>query len=335
MTHPAAGNPLDAAPALRYFSLARYALAACLKALGAGDGARVLLPEYICRDVLAALHAAGAAPVYYPVNAHLAPALPPGEWPEAAAVLMVNYFGFAQNTEPFEQYRARTGARLIEDNAHGFLSRDAGGRWLGRRGDAGLFSLRKTFLFDNGAALTLESPRAALPPQLDEVYTPGAGNIRLRRTLHALPAGRRIAGLAARPVRLLRKAAVLRKTSTGARLKASMEEAETVIPGNAGPFLGFAQMLAAQEFAAEAARRRTLYTTLEPRVRALGMRPVFETLPAETVPYGLPVYCDDPVPLARLAASAQLDCIQWPDLPAAVVAQAPPHYRRLHLINFL
>ena len=338
MTHPAAGNPLDAAPALRYFSLARYALAACLKALGAGDGARVLLPEYICRDVLAALHAAGAAPVYYPVNAHLAPALPPGEWPEAAAVLMVNYFGFAQNTEPFEQYRARTGARLIEDNAHGFLSRDAGGRWLGRRGDAGLFSLRKTFLFDNGAALTLESPHPSLPQQLDEMYTPGAGNIRLRRTLRALPAGRRIAVLAARPVRMVRmvrKAAMALRMSAGAALTAAIDEVETVIPGNAAPYQGFARILAAQDFAAEALRRRALYTMLEPRARALGMMPVFETLPSETVPYGLPVYCDDPTPVKRLAAAAQLDWIQWPDLPKVVAVQAPPHYRRLHLINFL
>ena len=338
MTHPAAGNPLHAAPALRYFSLARYALAAGLKALGAGDGARVLLPEYISRDVLAALHAAGAVPVYYPVDEHLAPALPPDEWPEAAVVLMVNYFGFAQNAEPFEQYRARTGARLIEDNAHGFLSRDADGRWLGRRGDAGLFSLRKTFLFDNGAALTLESPPAALPQQLGEMNTPGAGNIRLRRILHALPAGRRIAVLAARPVRMarmVRKAALGRRMSAEAGLTPAIDEVETAIPGNAAPFQGFARILAAQDFAAEALRRRALYTMLEPRARALGMMPVFETLPAGTVPYGLPVYCDDPAPLARLAGSAHLDCIQWPDLPASVAARAPPHYRRLHLINFL
>ena len=306
-----------------------------LKALGVGNGTRVLLPEYICRDVLAALHAAGAVPVYYPVDARLAPAPPPGEWPEAAAVLMVNYFGFAQDPEPFEQYRARTGARLIEDNAHGFLGRDASGRWLGRRGDAGLFSLRKTFLFDNGAALTLESPHASLPPQLDEMYTLGAGSIRMRRALHALPAGRGMAALAGRMVRLVRKAFIARRMSTEAALTATIDEAETVIPGSAAPFQGFARMLAAQDFAAEVSRRRALYAMLEPRARALGMMPVFETLPAETVPYGLPVYCDDAAPLARLAASAHLDWIQWPDLPKAVAVQAPPHYRRLHLINFL
>ena len=335
MTHHTSGSPLDAAPALRYFSLARYALAAGLNALGVRAGALVLLPEYICRDVLAALHVAGAVPVYYPVDAHLAPALAPGEWPDAAAVLMVNYFGFAQDPEPFEQYRARTGARLIEDNAHGFLSRDASGRWLGRRGDVGLFSLRKTFLFDNGAALTLESPHASLPPQLDEMYTPGAGSIRMRRALHGLPAGRRIAAFAARAVRLVRKSFIARRMSTGPALTAVADDAETSIPGSAAPFQGFARMLAEQEFTAEVSRRRALYAMLEPRARALGMMPVFETLPAETVPYGLPVYCDDAAPLARLAASAHLDWIQWPDLPKAVAVQAPPHYRRLYLINFL
>ncbi len=333
-----AGSPLDAAPALRYFSLARHALVAGLKALGVGSGARVLLPEYICRDVLAALHAAGAVPVYYPVDARLAPALPSDEWPVAAAVLMVNYFGFAQQAAPFEQYRARTGAWLIEDNAHGFLSRDVSGRWLGRRGDAGIFSLRKTFWLDNGAALTLESVPAALPPQLDETDTPGAGKIRLRRALHTLPAGRAIAALAARTLRVVRKAASARRVSSGAVLGA-VDESEAVIPSSAPPFRGFARMLAAQDFAAEASRRRALYLKLEPRARALGMLPVFDALPDETVPYGLPVYCDDASALARLAAAEHLDSIQWPDLPAAVAAQAPSHatahYRRLHLINFL
>lgn len=336
---PALGSPLDAAPALRSFSLARHALVAGLKALGVGSGARVLLPEYICRDLLAALHAAGAVPVYYPVDTRLAPALPAHEWPVAAAVLMVNYFGFAQQAAPFEQYRARTGAWLIEDNAHGFLSRDVSGRWLGRRGDAGIFSLRKTFWLDNGAALTLESAPAALPPQLDETDTPGAGKIRLRRALHTLPAGRAIAALAARTLRVVRKPASARRVSSGAVLGAvdenDVDESETVIPGSAAPFRGFARMLAAQDLAAEASRRRALYLKLEPRARALGMLPVFDALPGETVPYGLPVYCDDASALARLAAAEHLDSIQWPDLPAAVAAQAPAHYRRLHLINFL
>ena len=329
MSSHLAASPLHNAAAVRYYSLARHALAAGLTALGVRAGARLLLPEYICRDLLAALQGVGVVPVYYPVDTRLAPALPPEQWPEAAAVLMVDYFGFAQDMVPFERYRARTGALLIEDNAHGFLSRDAAGCWLGRRGDAGLFSLRKTFLFDNGAALVLESGEQRLAPQLVEADASGVASIRMRRALQSLPAGRSLAAGAALALR------AVRKWRTGNTIAPPAADAESVIPGVANPCRGLGAMLGACDFPAEALRRRTLYLQLEQRVRALGMTPVFERLPDSTVPYGLPVYCDDPSPLKRLAAALHFDCFRWPDLPDALAARAPSHYRQLHVVNFL
>ena len=69
------------------------------------------------------------------------------------ALLAVNYFGFAQDLAPFREYCLRTGATLIEDNAHGFLSKDTSGVLLGTRADLGITSIRKTFRLVNGAAL--------------------------------------------------------------------------------------------------------------------------------------------------------------------------------------
>ena len=85
--------------AIRYFSLGRHALAAGLRALGVGAGQSILLPEYICRDLLAAVHAVGALPVFYPVALNLCPATPQENWPAASAVLAVDYFGFPQPLE--------------------------------------------------------------------------------------------------------------------------------------------------------------------------------------------------------------------------------------------
>ena len=72
---------------------------------------------------------------------------------QCKAVLAVNYFGFAQDLVPFREYCLRTGATLIEDNAHGFLSKDTSGVLLGTRANLGITSIRKTFRLVNGAAL--------------------------------------------------------------------------------------------------------------------------------------------------------------------------------------
>ena len=78
---------------------------------------------------------------------------------QCKAVLAVNYFGFAQDLAPFREYCLRTGATLVEDNAHGFLSKDASGVLLGTRADLGITSIRKTFRLVNGAALYFSGTR--------------------------------------------------------------------------------------------------------------------------------------------------------------------------------
>lgn len=118
---------------IRYFSLARHALIEALRVAGVGHGDKVLLPEFLCRDLLASISALGATACWYPIGLDLSPSTPPSTWPDAKVVLAVNYFGFPQKLDVFHQYAANSGAIIIEDNAHGFLSRDENGRWLGAR----------------------------------------------------------------------------------------------------------------------------------------------------------------------------------------------------------
>jgi dTDP-4-amino-4,6-dideoxygalactose transaminase len=131
--------------AFRFFSLGRFALVDGLRALDFAPGAFVLVPAFICRDLLAAIHAVAAVPIFYSVNQRLEPNDPSEAWPSGAEVLAVNYFGFAQDLSPFLGYCKRTGAILIEDNANGFLSAETSGTLLGARGDFDL--IRMQYLF--------------------------------------------------------------------------------------------------------------------------------------------------------------------------------------------
>ncbi|MBK8402055.1 DegT/DnrJ/EryC1/StrS family aminotransferase [Propionivibrio sp.] len=320
--------------AIRYFSLGRHALVAGLRALGIGVGQSVLLPEYICRDLLAAVHAVGAKPVYYPVGLDLCPATFQENWPTAAAVLVVDYFGFPQPLQCFRDYCNRTGAVIIEDNAHGFLSRDETGILLGFRGDVGVLSLRKTFLFPNGAALVIPNASVVkhMEPQLEFSGMGVGGALRVKGLLHRLPILRPL--VVAGAIRLARR---VRRLRTGHAIPPPAADAETVIPTTPLPYGGMLRDLTSCDFSAEISRRRMLYDDFSDLLHDWNIRPVFDSLPENVVPYGFPFRADDSLAtkVQQLAERRGLDTFRWPDLPDALVSSAPEHYRRTWLLNFL
>lgn len=325
--YPSVGNE----DGVRYFSLARHALVEGLRCLTIRAGQSVLMPEFICRDLLASLHAVGARPLYYPVNQRLQPATEPAGWPIADAVIAVNYFGFAQPLGPFNEYCRRTGARLVEDNAHGFLSKDESGEWLGMRGDVGLFSLRKTFLMIDGAALVARSDSVSLglPEQLRLVVTPPPRSLQFRRALRALTGSRQPELIIAKMLRCLRY------QLHGYAIVPPAINAETFIPGISAPAEDLFHVLKKQNYQKETARRRRLFEQLLTNVHGSGCRPVFDSLPDGTVPYGFPVFANNQEIVTAWASRFGLDCFHWPDLPDALASTAPAHYRCLYVVNFL
>ena len=120
-------------------------------------GDKILLPSFICRDVLSSINVLEAEAIFYDVDSKLEPLKSLKYLPESKAIISVNYFGFPQDLTPFNNYCNRTGSVLIEDNAHGLFSRDKNGHFLGARGDIGIFSLRKTLPLLNGAALVVNN----------------------------------------------------------------------------------------------------------------------------------------------------------------------------------
>ena len=319
---------------VRYYSLARHALIEALRLAGVRPGSRVLLPEYLCRDLLAPVHLLGALPCWYPVAPDLAPAIPPVDWPVADVVLAVNYFGFPQDLAPYQAYAERTGAVVIEDNAHGYLSRDQAGQWLGCRTGLGLFSLRKTLRVPDGGALWLGEAFAAseLPAQVPFDGIGGHPAQLTKARLRSLPV---VGELAYRLTTALARA--LRKWRTGSDVPAADPASEQTLPASANPWAGLLLALSSCAAPAEIERRRAAYVRCAAVGDQVGALPVFPALPPNCAPYAY-AFRGDAAALTgmrRHAAHHGFDLVSWPDLPTEIVGKAPAHYCNVFLVNFL
>jgi len=303
--------------------------------LGCTNGDKILLPAFICRDLLSAINTAGFIPVYYDVNRNLQLADPPDLLPPAKAVLVVNYFGFPQNLDPFHQYCKRTGAVMIEDNAHGFLSRDEKGHALGTRGEIGIFSIRKTIALPNGAAMVINVPdrRYQLNPQKITSRAGGSISFTMKRILRKLQPF-----IDLRMIRLfvsIIRAA--RKIRTGHEILPSAPDAEFRLPENAVPCEALLSSLAHLDENHEVSRRRELYFILDSIIKRIGYEPVFPSLPDNVVPYAYPFYSsENKIGIARKTLKKiKLDCFPWPELPDAVNPKAPEQYKSIWMVGFL
>lgn len=322
----------------RFYGYGRQALAEALRLAGVRAGDEVLLPGFLCGEVVASLAAVEVVPRFYAVDELLH--VDVASWERMAtknvrAVVAVNYFGFPQPLDLIREWCRAKGAALIEDNAQGFLSAD-GETPLGRRGDLGVFSLRKTLSLPNGAALVDNRPgemeaggfsyrgsfRGAEWRYRSKVALKrmmGWGGL---RTVRAVLTGVRMARLAA----------------TGEAIPASPPDRESVIPQEAFAPLTI-RLLRRCDFSAERARRRNLYQAC--RELFLGVpdvRPLFGDLPEGVVPQGFPfLYMGrDRSALIRAWWRRGVPILAWPEhLPSAVRESAPEHYHRVMLVPFL
>lgn len=307
------------APAvLRHYAYGRQALAEALRLAGAA-GKTVLLPAFICREVLAAVAAAGARPAYYGVAPDLSPEEPPERWPDAAAVVAVDYFGWPQDLAPFEAYARRTGALVVEDAAHALFSRDAAGRLLGTRAPIGILSPRKSMPLPNGGTLLASSPdlMKRLGSQAAFAPVPGRGA--------ALKA-------AARPFMALAGAKAARAALKAWRAGGA-SPAALAMP-DAAPCLELGRPLVVADPAVEASRRRALWSYCAPLAAKAGAVPVFASLPDGVAPYAFAFRAKDPAASAALTAEG-LSVFSWPELPEELADAAPAHYRDVRLAHFL
>lgn len=319
----------------RYFSYGRWALFEALNTAGIVKDDKVLLPAFICRDLLSAINTIGAIPSYYDVDKHMQLADDPDSLTPAKAILAVNYFGFSQEISPFRQYCRKADAVLIEDNAHGFLSRDDEGQALGTRGDIGIFSLRKTLMLPNGAAMVVNADKKnyTIRPQIKPEKKMASISFAAKRFLKNAPL---LTSLST--IRLLTDLArTARKITSGYWIAPSAPDAEFNLPGNAAPCAELQYSLDHLDAEQEISRRRDLYSLLDSIMRQNGFEPLFATMSAHVVPYAYPFYASGTEidRAKKVLSKINLECFPWPELPDNLALEAPAHYRSVWMIPFI
>lgn len=323
-------------PNRRYYAYARHALVTALRLLRVRDGATVLIPEFICRDVLASLRAIGATPEFYAIDDQLQPktglALPP-----AAALMVVNYFGFPADVARARTLLASLQTPIIEDNAHGWLSADQHGTPLGSRTQVGITSVRKTIRLPDGAyvqwnddgTLDLGALNAPPSPRTDRLPL----SYRLRRSIAELDARSPIAlmSIARSTVRVLRRT----------RGQSAVDEHPTdewELPSVCSPHRESLRIIEQVDHVEEVIRRRELFLRCSGFADEFAIERPFMELPLQVSPQGFPFFGDSAHVRSFCKAMRRNRCgeiITWPALPSRSTLPTDSRLRTLHLVNFL
>lgn len=138
------------------FSHARGALIHYLNSIKRNENKRqILMPDYICDDLVRAVKSAGFEVEYYNIAEDLSPDknnLMEKTTDKILAIIVVHYFGFFNAIDGIVDYCRQKGIYVIEDCAHVlFDNLDSVNRIFG--GDAAIFSLKKYFPIPDGGLL--------------------------------------------------------------------------------------------------------------------------------------------------------------------------------------
>jgi hypothetical protein len=254
---------------------------------------------------------------------------------QCKAVLAVNYFGFAQDLAPFREYCLRTGATLIEDNAHGFLSKDSSGVLLGTRADLGITSIRKTFRLVNGAALYFSDTRYSglVAEELEFESGTAPKGFLLRKVSAQIQRSTKIPTLSLFQFTIR----IVRLLATGSRLPQSTQESETELPTPVAPHRSVKELIASLQPKVEVERRQKLFAEVHKRVKDLDIEVIFSDMHPAVSPYGFAFIGDsDSVHSVRnKLRGLSVEVIHWPDFPDAVNVPVDHFYRNVWVVNFL
>jgi dTDP-4-amino-4,6-dideoxygalactose transaminase len=158
--------PLNAANR-NSFCVARSGIYHLFRALRLKPGQTVLAPDYYSGNEIAAIQAAGASVVHYPILRNLEPDLEAlsrlANRLKPRVIYVIHYLGWAQPIEQIGELCRKNSSILIEDCALSLLS-EKDGRRLGTFGDYSIFCLYKTLPVPNGGLLVRNNEAL---PELD------------------------------------------------------------------------------------------------------------------------------------------------------------------------
>jgi hypothetical protein len=307
------------------YPYARYAFLEVLKTLYIRT---IYLPAFICRDMLAPLNTLGVKYFLYEVNEKLECLL---EDIKCDAILMVDYFGFSQDFKPFEEYKKKYNSLVIEDNAHGFLSRDKNGVLLGTRGDIGLLSIRKTIFLPNGGTLLINNESLK-----DKEYR----STKIRISYEDVNYNKKLdlkkkifskyLGIA---ILFIRR--VIRFIKTGSAIPLPDELSEKEMPSNIylTPILKDGIILI--DIDIEIQRRRKMYLTVQQYAKQFDIKPIYD-LDENCVPFEF-AFIDNGnyKKFERYLYTKGFFILPWPDLPDDIIDTCPKFYKNVKVVPFL
>jgi hypothetical protein len=142
-------------PDLIFTSSGRAAIAFALRDLQIGPGDDVLVPTYHCTTMIAPVVAAGARPLFFPIDAAGAPRLDVianMRISRARAIIVAHYFGLPQPMTAIRRFCDEHRIALIEDCAHAMFGQNEN-RPVGTSGDYAIASLTKFLPTTDGGCL--------------------------------------------------------------------------------------------------------------------------------------------------------------------------------------
>jgi hypothetical protein len=133
----------------------RGGLEAIIDKLWANQTIKVLLPVFIAEGAISPFKKKGVSVIFYRLNEDLSPNLDDIENklilnPEVKCLLVVHYFGFAQDLVQIKEICKKNNCLLLEDCVHALFSKDERGKYLGYQGDISFFSFAKILPVPDG-----------------------------------------------------------------------------------------------------------------------------------------------------------------------------------------
>lgn len=295
---------------VRQVTSGRIAIALAMREMRIAPGDEVLVPAWHSASMIPPVIACGAVPVFYRLRADASADLDDiGKriGARTRAVVVVNYFGFAQARGALRALCDARGLLLLEDCAHSFFGSSEGAA-VGSVGDYAIASSMKFFPIYEGGCLSSTRHRLATPA------TGSAGlGFELKSALAAVERGNAYGRLNA--VRLLLSLPLALKGVAKRLLQrgqggASGAAPPALTPSSSDSSYDFdpawldkrASMLSRAVMRLSsgkriAGRRRANYLALQAALAGIpGWRPLFPTLPDGVVPWAFPVLLDDPAP---------------------------------------
>lgn len=312
------------------YSLARYAILRGLEALKLNKTSSVLIPSFICRDVLAPFNLLGINIIFYEIDENLNPRLTFDELPKADAIMAVHYFGLESNIDYFKEYCKKWNAFLIEDNAHGLFSRSRNGFLLGTNGDVGVISVRKSLPIENGAILLSKSE---LRNEIIETNNYISLRLRVKNFIRPLVAFLGINFLK-KTTEIKRK---IRSLVLGSAIPESLNYEETEIRYNESPYQ-FDEYFLTVDIEKEMERRVKLFNDLNEAFKALPARRIRQNLTPGEIPYVYPFICETEKlsEINEFIETMGLEIVKWPSLPNIVkISPHPGFYENVYLVKFI